>query len=315
MDGRVFAIERCSLHDGPGIRTTVFFKGCPLRCLWCHNPESQEQASTLYSLKERCIRCGACIGTCPQHCHQADGDGTISIDRRRCTGCGACTRACPADALEVKGSLMSAEDVLAEIARDKPYYDSSGGGMTISGGEPLSQWAFAEALLRGARKRGIHTCVETSGFAPFEHLSALEAWTDLFYFDIKETNSEKHLEYTGVKNTCILENLAKLDRYGATIVLRCPVIPGFNDRPDHFAAIAELANRLQNVCEINLLPYHPLGESKSHRIGETYPMPDEIRIDNDSMERWAKTLQEQVAIPVLASPSAISSGSTTPAAY
>jgi glycyl-radical enzyme activating protein len=295
----VFAIERCSLHDGPGIRTTVFFKGCPLRCLWCHNPESQAAAPTLYSLHERCTACGACVDVCPRGCHRRGDAGGIRIDRTDCSACGACVEACPMEALEMKGVRMSVADVLSEVERDRAYYDTSDGGMTLSGGEPLAQWRFAEALLSGAHERGIHTCVETCGFGATEHLLRLAAHTDLFYYDIKETDPARHRDYTGVDPARIIENLEALDRQGAAVVLRCPIVPGMNDRPAHLTAVADLANRLPAVREIHPLAYHPMGAGKLRRIGAEDAMLTGGFTEDAQLERWAEELRAQTHTPVV----------------
>lgn len=295
--GLVFAIERCSLHDGPGIRTTVFLKGCPLQCVWCHNPESIAARPELYFLHERCRRCGACVTACPHGCHELSVD-EHSIERAICDACGRCVEACPAAALEIKGRTMSVEDVLAEVIRDRDYYEESGGGMTLSGGEPMAQYGFSYELLAGARKQGIHTCIETSAYAPRDRLLAIAPVVSLFLIDWKDTDSARHREWTGVPNERIRENITALDAAGAAILLRCPIVPGCNARPDHFRGIAALANELTHVAGIDVMPYHPMGRSKCARIGKQYGLRDDGFTDESVAERWRKQIRIGTAVAV-----------------
>ena len=270
MIGRVFDIQRFSTHDGPGIRTTVFLKGCPLRCLWCHNPEGLSPDRQLSFSPEKCIGCGDCVALCPNHVHRLEpsGEGVVHVlDRDRCRLCGACASACVAGATEMVGRDLSVADVLREVLEDRAFYGPSGGGLTLSGGEPMLQFDFTAALLRAAKEQGLHCCVETSGFAPPRHFESLLGLVDLVLYDYKETDPERHIEYTGVPNDLILENLRGLYAWGAKIALRCPIIPGCNDRDDHFAGIAALARQMPNLEGIDLVPYHPLGRGKIERLG------------------------------------------------
>ncbi|MDR3147537.1 MAG: glycyl-radical enzyme activating protein, partial [Treponema sp.] len=265
--GLIFDIQRFSLHDGPGIRTNVFLKGCPLDCAWCHNPESKDPAPELAYYPGKCILCGACAGACPKGLHRLGEEGH-SLTRAACTRCGACAEACVTGALALIGRSISAGEALAEVKRDDVFYRSSGGGMTVSGGEPFFQGEFTLALLRLAKGAGLHTCVETSGAAPFELLREAAPLTDLFLYDVKETDAERHRIFTGAPNAVILDNLEKLDRLGSPTILRCPVIPGCNDREDHFRGIGAIAGRLGNIRGIEIEPYHPLGISKAEAIGK-----------------------------------------------
>ncbi|MDF2921640.1 MAG: Pyruvate formate-lyase activating enzyme [Paenibacillaceae bacterium] len=295
--GTVFALERCSLHDGPGLRTTVFLKGCPLHCLWCHNPESQSYLPELYDLHEKCVLCGSCAAVCSKDCHRIE-DNVRHIQRSRCDACGDCTRACPRAALEIKGYSAKAEAVMAVVEEDRAFYDASGGGMTVSGGEPMAQFEFTKTLLSLAKAAGIHTCIETSGFAPVDRWQRIKETTDLILFDFKESDPGQHLLYTGARLNIILNSLYELERLGAPVILRCPLIPGINDRTDHLHAIAALAGKLRNITEINVMPYHPMGKSKSHRIGRLYPLEETGYAEQAQWEEWIRQIQERTGVPV-----------------
>jgi pyruvate formate lyase activating enzyme len=295
--GFVFDIQRYSLQDGPGIRTTVFLKGCLLRCLWCHNPESMERGLEISYQPERCIGCGRCADVCPNHCHTFM-DGVHHFDRTKCVRCGLCARECYAKSLEALGREQTAESVIAEVMKDKIFYENSGGGMTVSGGEPTFQFEFTQAILRLAKENSLHTCVETNGYAAFEKYEKIMKFVDIFLFDYKETDPELHKKYTGVDNRRILENLLKLDAQGCVTYLRCPIIPGLNDRADHFAGIAETANRLRHVQEIDIEPYHPLGISKSHRLGREPLFAAETFASDEAISRWIEEIQTKTKVPV-----------------
>ncbi len=266
VTGFIFDIQKFCIHDGPGIRTTVFVKGCPLRCLWCHNPESIDPGRNLSFDPRKCIGCGYCFRVCPRDAHAMDGEQHV-VRREECALCGSCTAECYAGALEMAGREVTVEEALAEVMRDKPFYDTSGGGMTLSGGEPLQQIEFTEALLRAAKAEGLHCCVETCGHAPFSRVERLLPYVDLWLYDVKETDSDRHAELTGVPNDRILGNLRELGACGAAVRLRLPIIPGCNDRPDHFRAVAALAAELGGLERVEVLPYHRLGESKRERFG------------------------------------------------
>ncbi len=268
MTGWIFDIQSFCTHDGPGVRTAVFLQGCPLRCRWCHNPEGLERGPRLAFNAGRCIACGRCLPVCPGNGHRLDG-GTHTLERRACTVCGSCAAVCPAQAVEIVGREVSAAEVLGIVAADAPFFQDSGGGLTVTGGEPLAQADFAQELLAGARALGIGTCVETCGFGKTADLLRLAAVTDIFLFDLKHTDDARHRAGTGVGNALILENLERLGAAGARIRLRLPWIPGYNDTEEHIAAVAGICARVPGIESVEILPYHALGAGKLDRLGAT----------------------------------------------
>ena len=301
MTGNILAIERCSLHDGPGIRTTVFLKGCPLRCWWCHNPESQSRKPELLFYLERCTNCGDCEKVCAQGCH-AIFDGKHAVGRSvesACTACGKCTEACPNQALEIKGSDRTVDEIIRLVENDRRYYEQSQGGMTLSGGEPLMQPEFTRSLLEAAKCRGIHTCCETCGFGSEESFRKIASQTDLFLFDCKETSPEKHKEFTGGDLSVILHNLNYLDSTGIPFVLRCPLVPGLNARDDHFRGLAELANILKHIQAIEVMPFHPMGAAKNRQLGKAKSETDGIDFVNETQaEQWRAEIRHWTRVLV-----------------
>lgn len=263
--GTVISIQRFSLGDGPGIRTTVFLKGCPLRCPWCSNPESQSFRPEPGYRSAMCIHCGTCVKACPQGAVRI-ADGRIAVDRSRCVGCGQCAEHCPAGALTMYGTEMSADEVLRTVRKDMRLYLRSGGGMTLSGGEPLGQIDFAEELLRGAKAGGIRTCIETTGCGD---LARLLPWLDAVFFDVKAADPAEHRALTGVTNEQILRSLAAAVRSGRPLTVRVPMIPGYNASPDQLAAIAELVGG-QGVRTLEIMPYHEYGLGKYEAVGREY---------------------------------------------
>lgn len=282
--GVVLDILRCSLHDGPGIRTTVFLKGCPLACLWCHNPESQATPPVLSFNDTRCTLCQKCQAVCPHGVHQFSANQHL-LDRSRCQLCGKCVQSCPAQALEIKGSRQSVFQVMEQVVKDLDYYRQSGGGLTLSGGEPMHQFGFTLALLQAARQQGIHTAMETSGMAQQQQYQRVVPWTDLFLFDYKGTDPVLHRRHTGAENHLILQNLDFLYSSGAKILLRCPLVPGVNDSPAHLAAIAELDRRYPLLEGIDLMPYHSMGNEKARRVGLPVQL-DLPNADQDVQTQW-----------------------------
>jgi pyruvate formate lyase activating enzyme len=262
--GIIFNIQRYSIHDGPGIRTTVFLKGCPLSCFWCQNPESQHKKPELFFQKDRCTACGACIPVCPNTANTLL-DGIIFIDRDKCQGCGKCVEACPSTVRTLMGRYATVDEIMNEILRDKRFYKKSGGGITLSGGEPTAQADFALALLEKCKSAGLHTAIETCGYSPWPTVERFMEFTDLFLFDIKCMNPERHRESVGRSNDLILENAARIAK-SKPIRIRVPVIPGFNDNPDEILAIARFAKDNLGNCAVDLLPYNRMGESKYDRL-------------------------------------------------
>lgn len=259
----VTEIQRFCMHDGPGVRTTVFLKGCPLRCKWCHNPETQRAERELFFYEQKCISCGACADACTHGAHRLDG-GHI-LDRERCAACFACADACPTGALSVCGREMTVEEICAAVERDRAFYGGTG-GVTLSGGEPLCQRAAVE-LLRACRMRGISTAVETCGHVSLEVLCDAIKYTDLLLWDIKDTDSERHKKHTSVYNEKIMSNLKEADRRGAKTRLRCIIVNGVNTDERHYERLAQLALSLCGCEGVELLPYHAYGGSKAVLIG------------------------------------------------
>jgi pyruvate formate lyase activating enzyme len=264
VSGLVFNVQRYSLHDGPGIRTTVFLKGCPARCLWCHNPEGQSFAPEILVVETRCASCGTCAAACP-HGAPPPGSGL-------CTACGACVEACPAGARQLAGREMTVDAVVDEVLRDRVFYEESGGGVTFSGGEPLAQPEFLAGLLAACRAAGIHTAVDTCGFSPRERLLVLASLVDLFLFDVKLLDDARHRALTGLPAAPILDNLRALAAVHANVWIRVPVVPGYTDAEADIAATAALVAGLPGVRRVSLLPYHRTGTQKARRLGRTSPL-------------------------------------------
>jgi pyruvate formate lyase activating enzyme len=264
MTGVVFNIMRFSVHDGPGIRTAVFLKGCPLRCWWCHNPESQSFQPGLMLFEERCRQCGECVPVCP---HGGIADPALGLKiPEACDACAACVETCVAGAREMAGQRMSVAEVVAAVERDVVFFDEAGGGVTLTGGEPASQPDFAEAVLRACRERGIHTALDTCGAAPAAAFARVSAAADLVLFDLKLMSPDRHADYTGAPNDVILSNLQALAAAGQKVVVRFPMIPGINDGPEEIEALLEILRR-NGLRRVDLLPYHRIGMDKYKRLG------------------------------------------------
>ncbi len=294
--GHIFSFQAFSVHDGPGIRTTLFLKGCSLRCLWCHNPEGIPAKPLLSYNENLCIGCRACEQVCPA-VHQFV-DGKHILVRGNCTLRGLCVAACPAGALEIIGKTISSDEAVVDLLRDRRYYEASGGGVTLSGGEPLIQVDFVKSVLTTLQARGVHCAIETCGAVPFSAFEAVAPLVDLFLFDIKETNEENHIQYTGSSLKPIMDNLYALQAHiekgkmKAKILIRCPIIPTLNDREEHLLALAALAKSLDLPLE--LLPYHQLGVSKSARMGTKEQQPF-VPPDTDTVASWRSLVRESGA--------------------
>lgn len=302
--GMIFNIQKFCVHDGPGIRSIVFFKGCPLHCQWCSNPEGMQTQPEISYKASKCItveKCGYCLKDCPAGAiHVAEG--VAQIDRERCLRCLQCAEVCPAKAMEVMGQQMSVEEVLARIEEDSVFYSRSGGGMTLSGGEPLLQADFAVELLREAHKNGLETAIETTGCVPWEKAEPVFAELDFIHFDLKSMDDSKHKQYTGQSNKLIKENFTKLcQTFPATpIMVRTPVIPGFNDTVEDIQAIADFINKAaigRGHIQYELLPFHNFGASKYEFQGKNYALSGLKNMDKQVTE--AIKAQVHSDIPLL----------------
>lgn len=311
LTGRVYDIQGFSVQDGPGIRTTVFLKGCPLRCPWCHSPESQSFAPQVCWIAMRCTgisACGRCLDTCtrgalkPGRMTQDPAAGTdiqlVHIDRTLCDHCGACAAACYPTALYICGTDYTVDTLLERLCRDRPFYEHSGGGVTISGGEPLSQSDFTLALLKGLKERGIHTALDTTGYTATDHILAALPDTDLFLYDLKHMDSAKHQAVVGVPNELILKNAVAVAAGGGKIQVRIPVIPQFNDDEKNIRAAGLFCRELgASVTSVQLLPYHNLGVVKYQRIDEDCPGMETVPPSEEQMARL-KSILEEYHLPV-----------------
>ncbi len=269
LEGMIFDIKRFAVHDGPGIRTTIFLKGCPLHCLWCHNPESIAPGPELIARSSRCSRCFACIPACPVKAISKDEKGgPVSVDRKKCDLCGACAEACSYEALQIVGRRAKVDDVVAEAMRDRVFYEESGGGVTLSGGEPLAQPAFAEALLTAFQERGIHTALDTSGLARWAVLDRVASKADLILYDLKLMDGIAHKDQTGSPNSLILENFIRLASLGRAIDVRIPLVSGVNDGQAAIRAQIDFLRALPAVRRIDLLAYHKGGQEKYRNLGK-----------------------------------------------
>ncbi|MBU1701138.1 MAG: glycyl-radical enzyme activating protein [Candidatus Eisenbacteria bacterium] len=265
MTGTCFDIKRYAIHDGPGIRTTVFLKGCPLDCPWCHNPEGKSREREILLIPDRCIECGACLEVCPTSSIVRKGD-TIETQTRLCTQCGQCVEVCPSEARRHIGWEISVPELMNRILRDRPFFEESNGGVTFSGGEPFYQPEFLLACLASCREHGLHTAVDTSGFVAKSVLMDSAPLIDLYLFDLKTANDECHRSWTGVSVIPILENLRILDEMDNEVWIRIPLIPGLNDDAPALASLGEFLLSLKRKHPITILPYHMVGSDKARRL-------------------------------------------------
>ena len=299
----VFNIQTYSIHDGPGIRTTVFVKGCPLRCLWCANPESNLAKPQLMTYSSKCTGCGQCLPKCPKGAISIGpyGEGEslkyIAItDRTKCVDCGACVKVCPAEAREIAGKTMTVREVIDKVKKDKLFYDGSGGGMTVSGGEPLSHPDFVANLMAAAHAEGITTCIETSSFGSREAVDKIYPHVDLALLDVKHMDNTTHEKLTGVPNTYILENIRHIALdLKVPVIIRVPTMPGYNDSPENIIATAKFAQTLGDNVLVNLLPAPKLGESKNESLGVANKCT--ITVPTDEYMQSLKKLVEEAGSP------------------
>lgn len=287
--GTIFNIQRFSVQDGPGIRTLVFLKGCPLTCLWCCNPESRGVKPDVLFRKMKCLGCDRCVGNCPKGAIRSVEGGRV-IDREKCDLCMECVRKCYAGALETAGEEKSVTEIVEEVLKDWQFYGNSGGGVTLSGGEPLMQPEFAADILRECKRNGIHTAIETCGYARWENYEKLLGWLDLVLFDLKQMDSKMHRKVTGVPNERILENLEKLVRAGKQVIVRLPLIPGINAHREHIEKVGRFCQEL-SIAQAHLLPYHKLGVQKYEALGIAYPLEELGAVSDEELEEFRRILE------------------------
>jgi len=288
--GIVFDIKKYSIHDGPGIRTTIFLKGCPLVCQWCHNPESQSPRPEMIFRTGRCDLCGACLEACQHAAITWDVEGPIT-DRLLCQACGECVEVCYSEARQMVGKQMSLSEVMAEIMQDLTFYEESGGGVTLSGGEPLFQKEFSLAILKACRAHDIHTALDTCGYSNWQTIELVAPFVDLFLYDLKTIDPIKHKQYTGQSNELILANLEGLSRLGANLLVRIPVIPGVNDNEFDMDQMGAFLAALPNSPPVELLAYHNIAEAKYAGLDREYALPDLENPDQARLSTLAELLE------------------------
>ena len=288
--GVIFDVKHFAVHDGPGIRTTIFLKGCPLRCAWCHSPESQSLRPEIAHNPDQCIGCEACVEACP---NGAQTLGPDKILRDLCTRCGSCAEACYAGALTLYGRRATVEELIEEVGKDRLLYETSGGGVTISGGEPTMQPRFASALLKALKREGYHTALDTCGQVEWKTLEKILVDVDLVLYDLKHINPVSHEKTTGVPNWIILSNLRRISKLDKPLVIRVPVIPGFNDSPDDFRVMGKFLGELGGIDTVELLPYHNLGSPKYAALGREYSLHQLQPPDPDNMEELGSLLESR----------------------
>lgn len=301
MEGVIVKIQRFSVQDGLGIRTTVFLKGCPLRCLWCSNPETQNSAIELEYDRAKCLpHCYECVSVCRNEAIAKEGEYII-INRQKCTACMQCVKACYRKALIIIGRKMDTVKIVDEVERDKPFYEKSAGGVTLSGGEPLYQPEFTKQIAKECKQRSISTALDTTGYVNWKILNDVLKYIDLVLYDIKYIDPEKHKKFTGVSNYLILENAKRISKEGIPIILRIPIIPGVNDNLKDLSLLAEFANNLPYILGVHLLPYHRIGVVKYHKLGREYSMTNLQQPTKEYILKISKILKSYGIEPVIVS--------------
>ncbi len=295
LAGLIFDIQKFATHDGDGIRTNIFLKGCPLRCLWCSNPESFKPQTEINFVGNNCIGCGKCHEVCPNDAIQRGKtiEVGLGVDLDRCTMCGECAKFCYAGAINIIGRYVTVRELMEMVERDREFYEESGGGITFSGGEPLGQPQFLEAALKEAQRRGIHTAIETSSFASWEVYRPVLEHVDLVLTDIKHMDDEEHQRVTGVSNRLILENIQKISDLGIPLRIRLPLIPGINDTEENLQATADFVQQLNNLQSLDILSYHRLGEMKYGQLGCQYPLEGLVPPTPEQLEERISCLQDR----------------------
>jgi len=291
MEATIVNVQKYSVHDGPGIRTTIFFKGCPLKCWWCHNPESLNPSEEIVQCSEKCTGCGRCVSKCSEDAiHIKNGDPFVELEK--CKLCGKCAEFCISEAREHIGKVVSVGDIMDKIKKDIIFYEESGGGVTFSGGEPLMHSEFLNETLKRCKVLGINTTVDTCGYAAWERFEKIQDKVDLFLYDLKIFNDEKHIKYTGVSNAVILENLKKLSDLGKDIYIRMPIIRGINDDDEHIDGSVDFISKL-NIKQVNILPYHRFGMDKYQKLSMSYKLSGDEKPLDKTIDKIVKKFRNR----------------------
>ena len=294
MSARIFEIKRFAVHDGDGIRTTVFFKGCPLKCVWCHNPEGIDFKPELAYYENKCINCGECIRVCPNNAHTIE-KGVHIFNRKKCTGCGNCEEVCLGNALTLYGEEVTEDELLPKLLEDKEFYENSNGGVTLSGGECLMQSDFCAELLKKLKENGINTAVDTCGFVPQQAIDKVIPYTDVFLYDMKAYDEDIHIKCTGYSNKLILENIKYIDSCNKAIEVRIPYVPDYNS--DQIEKIAVFLKDLNNLTKVRILPYHNYAGSKYTSLAKKNTLPTQLPTDSETED--ARTILRKYGLKVV----------------